>query len=71
MILNLVPDVGVYRTALRAIRLWAKKRGVYSNVMGYPGGVAWALMTARICQLYPTAAPAAIVGKFFPIYSQW
>lgn len=71
MILNLVPDVATFRTALRTIRLWAKKRGIYSNVLGFPGGVAWALLTARICQLYPTAAPATIVAKFFPIFYQW
>ncbi|KIR69207.1 poly(A) polymerase [Cryptococcus bacillisporus CA1873] len=71
MILNLVPDVATFRTALRTIRLWAKRRGIYSNVLGFPGGVAWALLTARICQLYPAAAPATIVGKFFPIYYQW
>ncbi|RSH78028.1 polynucleotide adenylyltransferase [Apiotrichum porosum] len=71
MILNLVPDVHTFRTALRAIRLWAKKRGIYSNVLGYPGGVAWGLLTARICQLYPNAAPSVIVSKFFPIYYQW
>ncbi|TYJ53782.1 hypothetical protein B9479_005542 [Cryptococcus floricola] len=71
MMLNLVPDVATFRTALRTIRLWAKRRGIYSNVLGFPGGVAWALLTVRICQLYPTAAPATIVGKFFPIYYQW
>jgi poly(A) polymerase len=47
------------------------ERGIYSNVLGFPGGVAWAMLTARICQLYPTAAPATVVGKFFPIYYQW
>ncbi|ORY26955.1 Poly(A) polymerase central domain-domain-containing protein [Naematelia encephala] len=71
MILNLVPDVATFRTALRTIRLWAKRRGIYGNVLGFPGGVAWALLTARICQLYPTAAPARIVAKFFPIFYQW
>jgi poly(A) polymerase len=71
MILNLVPNVATFRTALRTIRLWAKRRGIYSNVLGFPGGVAWALLTARICQLYPNAAPSTIVSKFFPIYYQW
>ncbi|WVN87612.1 uncharacterized protein L203_102795 [Cryptococcus depauperatus CBS 7841] len=71
MILDLVPDVAAFRTVLRTIRLWAKCRGIYANIIGFPGGVAWALLTARICQLYPTAAPAVIVGKFFPIYYQW
>lgn len=40
-------------------------------MLGFPGGVAWALLTARICQLYPNAAPSTIVSKFFPIYYQW
>lgn len=47
------------------------ERGIYSNVLGFPGGVAWALLTARICQLYPNAAPSTVVSKFFPIYYQW
>ena len=47
------------------------ERGIYANVLGFPGGVAWALLTARICQLYPNAAPSTIVSKFVPIYYQW
>ncbi len=39
--------------------------------MGYVGGVALALLTARICQLYPNSAAATIVTRFFKIYHQW
>lgn len=70
-ILNLVPDVSVFRTSLRVVKLWAKARAIYSNVMGFPGGVAWAMMVARVCQLYPRAAAAVVTAKFFRIMSVW
>lgn len=39
--------------------------------MGYLGGVSWAMLTARICQLYPNALPSTIVTRFFRIYYKW
>jgi poly(A) polymerase len=48
----------------------AKRRGVYSNVLGYLGGISWALLTARICQLYPNASPSFVVHKFFHLYGK-
>lgn len=70
-ILRLVPNGTVFKHALRAIKMWAQRRAIYSNVHGFPGGVAWAMMVARICQLYPNAVSATIVAKFFNIYKQW
>src|SRR5436190_4476999 len=46
-------------------------RAIYSNVVGFPGGVAWAMLVARVCQLYPQATGSVIVGKFFRIMNQW
>lgn len=66
------------------LRLWALQwplshtapsnttgRAIYSNVMGFPGGVAWAMLVARVCQLYPNAAAGLIVSRFFMIMFQW
>lgn len=70
-ILTLVPQKGVFRTALRGVKLWAQRRAIYANIMGFPGGVAWAMMVARICQLYPKAAASLIVLKFFRLMEKW
>ena len=47
------------------------EKGVYSNVLGYLGGVSWAMLVARVCQLYPNAAPATLVHRFFLVLSKW
>ncbi|KFM56834.1 Poly(A) polymerase gamma, partial [Stegodyphus mimosarum] len=70
-ILHLVPNRESFRLALRSIKLWAKKHVWFSNVLGYLGGVSWAMLVARTCQLYPNASAATLVHKFFLVFSQW
>ncbi|KAE8688977.1 Nuclear poly(A) polymerase 2 [Hibiscus syriacus] len=70
-ILKLVPNVEHFRMTLRCLKFWAKKRCVYSNVTGFLGGVNWALLVARVCQLYPNAIPSMLVSRFFRVYTQW
>lgn len=70
-ICKLVPDLVAFQTALRVIKHWARQRGLYSNVLGFLGGVNYALLVALICQSYPLACPFTIVRQFFTIYTGW
>jgi len=68
---KLVPDLNKFKLVLRCMRLWGKRRGLYSNKMGFLGGVNFALLTAFVCQLFREAAPSTLVAKFFALYNQW
>lgn len=43
----------------------------YVQVAGFLGGINWALLVARICQLFPNALPNMLVSRFFRVYTQW
>ncbi|XP_006903537.1 PREDICTED: poly(A) polymerase alpha-like isoform X2 [Elephantulus edwardii] len=70
-ILHLVPNIDNFRLTLRTIKLWAKRHNIYSNMLGFLGGVSWAMLVARICQLYPNAIASTLVHKFFFVFSKW
>ncbi|XP_034427388.1 poly(A) polymerase type 3-like [Hippoglossus hippoglossus] len=70
-ILRLVPNVSNFRLALIAIKLWAKRRNIYSSKLGFLGGVSWAILVARICQFNPNMTASSLVMKFFRVYSMW
>ena len=70
-ILNAVPNVKHFQSTLKYVKLWAKTKGIYSNVMGYLGGISWAILVAKICQLYPNYKPSKLFERFFMIYNRW
>eukprot|EP00948_MAST-09A_sp_MAST-9A-sp1_P000446 g446.t1 len=71
MLTQIVPNYETFKTVLRAVRTWAKYRGIYANKMGYLGGVNFAIMVAFACQLYPNVAPPTLLEKFFLLISEW
>lgn len=71
MLLCLVPKRRVFRTVLRAVRTWARRRGIYSAKLGYLGGISWSILVAFVCQLYPDAEPAKVFVRFFQVFSEW
>lgn len=70
-ICKLVPNLATYRMALRVIKHWAKQRGLYSSILGFLGGVNFAILVAQISRLYQNACPFTLVEKFFAVYASW
>ena len=70
-ICRLVPNFPVFATALRFVKHWARQRGLYSNVLGFLGGVNYAILVAFVCQKYPHVSAGTVVHKFFQTFFQW
>lgn len=71
LIERLVPNFPSFLKLVRCVRLWAKRRGLYSNKMGYLGGVNCNILSAFICQLYPNASASVLLERFFYVLRDW
>lgn len=71
MIDKLVTEKDTFKLTLRCIKLWAKNRGIYSNLLGYLGGVTWAMLVARICIDNPHMPTYKLLAQFFKYYSEY
>ncbi|CAI5720461.1 unnamed protein product [Hyaloperonospora brassicae] len=71
LMIKLTPNRESFISVLRIVRRWAKRRGLYSNKMGYLGGVNWCILVCFINQLYPTAAPSTLLLRFFMVLNNW
>lgn len=60
-----------FEVAIKALKLWTKKRGLNENTLGYFGGVNVVLLMTRICQENPTVNAAELMRQFFVRYSSW
>ena len=63
-----------YQTFLevvRCLRKWAKARGLYSNKMGFWGGVNINIAVTLVVQLYPNDCTANLLRKFFLVFKSW
>ncbi|RKH91220.1 endonuclease [Corallococcus sp. AB045] len=63
-----------FRTLMRAVKAWARARGIYSHALGYLGGLSWTLLAAWACtRATPDAmrSDAALLSHFFGTFSSW
>jgi len=68
---DLVHNFENFKIVLRAVRLWAKRRGVFKNKFGYLGGINCVIMTAFVCQSMPQALPSRLLYVLFQMFSKW
>ncbi|RKH27624.1 endonuclease [Corallococcus praedator] len=63
-----------FHALMRAVKAWARARGIYSHALGYLGGLSWTLLAAWAST---RAAPdvvtsdASLLAHFFGTFSSW
>lgn len=62
----------LFKTLLRAVRAWAKSRGIYGNAWGFLGGFSWVILTAWSCTYYNQSSPSVelLLAHFFQMLNQ-
>jgi len=74
-ILQLVPNVDKFRLTLRVVKLWAKKNGLYGNMLGFLGGASWAILVAKVCQMAvpdnSSVTCTNLIYQFFYTFANW
>jgi len=70
-----------FRQTLVHVKAWAKRRGIYGSIMGYPGGVAWTILTAHYCRqrwqngggdgLRSPPTVGSVLSGFFKHWAEW
>lgn len=68
---NNIQHYDYFKLALKALKMWAKNKGVYSQIFCYIGGIGYTIMLAKVCQLYPNYGPLKLLERFFFLYSRW
>ncbi|KAI7980452.1 Nuclear poly(A) polymerase 3, partial [Camellia lanceoleosa] len=69
-ILWLLPNKEVFKPLLRCVKLWAKRRRVYGNLLVFFGGVHLAILVAFICQRHPNVSLNGLISNFFKTASE-
>ena len=71
LLLETVPNLPNFRTTLLAVKEWAMVHGLYSNVLGFLGGINYAILVACICKRHRDAKPATLLKAFFKTFGNW
>ncbi|KAL3069213.1 hypothetical protein niasHT_034443 [Heterodera trifolii] len=70
-LLRIVLYQPIYKSLLKIVKIWARKRLIDSNIFGYLNGAALSVMAAKICVIHPNAPLLFLCQQFFALYSKW
>ncbi|OAF71474.1 hypothetical protein A3Q56_00739 [Intoshia linei] len=59
----IAPNFNKYRNCVKVVKMWAKNKLIYSNCVGYLGGIAWYILVLKVMLLYPNATCCVIFEK--------
>jgi poly(A) polymerase len=62
-------DAPSFGALSRAIKTWARIRGLHDQGFGYLGGLGWSVLCARICR--EPAPLHTLIERFFETYGAW
>jgi len=48
--------------------MWAKNKGVYSQIFCYLGGIGYTILLAKVCQFYPNYGPLKLGTVLFLVF---
>ncbi len=72
---QLVPCLENFRLTLRVVKLWAKKNGLYGNMLGFLGGASWSILVAKVCQMAGSEGNMIsitnLILQFFCTFANW
>ncbi|KAL3816428.1 hypothetical protein ACHAXA_007364, partial [Cyclostephanos tholiformis] len=60
-----------FRLTLRLVKAWARNHGLYANVLGFLGGVNWAILVCWVCERNPDESPSRLLQIFFRTFAYW
>jgi poly(A) polymerase len=56
---------------VRSLRLFAKRKEIYSNKIGYLGGINFAILAAFACQQWPSKTASSCLFNLIMLLSSW
>lgn len=69
-----IKPYGLFCETVKFVKLWAAKNNIYGSMLGFPGGMAWTLMVAKLfqeCNFNVVEDVSDVFVHFIEYYREW